>query len=543
MPANKNLSNVNVGTSPNSGDGDLLRDAFVKINQNLNSIYDNGQFLTYGSDNNFVPGYAWVNDKDTGMFRAGSGRISFTLNGVESLSLNENGTFRWFGADIATQSYVNTLLTTFTGGINAANITVTVNTGANVQANVTVNGLPVVTSLPTLGNSQGRIVQYNGDVWIFSGYPAGNGVGLFADPTIARLAGSDFRWVRFRGDSAISIGSIRPAIVPEGTIFYETGNAIPYLFISGAWRTLASVINQSAPQGLEVLGVLPAAANPSNYTGRTVVVGSNSFIYISGAWNNLGSYITGTVGSSSGSGISTGASLPAASGNVGDLFRKTGANADLYIYSGTAWQNISRYTSNNSVMRVPTLPALPADVTNYDAGSLIIVGTRTYILNTTKTSWDLYTPGNVNTTTSITLNAGQVGNVQLAANAVIATKLAPNVVAGYHLVSNTISSREILIGSIDSTKIATNAIIGSKIQNGTITGDKIAANSIDGSKILLGTIGRSQLAANIFSAASVSANNLSEISTNVGIISTGTLRSIDGKMIIDLNSKYIRIEF
>ena len=132
MPANKNLSNVNIGTSPNSGDGDLLRDAFIKINNNLNSIYDNGQFLTYGSDNNFIPGYSWVNDKDTGMFRAGSGRISFTLNGVESLSLNENGTFRWFGADIATQSYVNTLLTTFTGGINAANITVTVNTGANV---------------------------------------------------------------------------------------------------------------------------------------------------------------------------------------------------------------------------------------------------------------------------------------------------------------------------------------------------------------------------------------------------------------------------
>ena len=59
MPANKNLSNVNIGTSPNSGDGDLLRDAFIKINNNLNSIYDNGQFLTYGSDNNFIPGYSY----------------------------------------------------------------------------------------------------------------------------------------------------------------------------------------------------------------------------------------------------------------------------------------------------------------------------------------------------------------------------------------------------------------------------------------------------------------------------------------------------
>ena len=543
MPANKNLSNVNIGTSPNSGDGDLLRDAFIKVNNNLNSIYSDGQFLAYGGDNNFVPGYTWVSDRNTGMFTAGSGKINFTLNGVESLTLNENGSFKWFGADIATESYVSTLLNTFTGGINAANITVTVNTGANVQANVTVNGLPVVSSLPTIGNSQGRIVQYNGDVWIFSGYPAGNGAGLGADPTIARSAGSDYRWVRFRGDSAITIGSIRPLSVPEGTIFYETGNAIPYLYISGSWRTLASVINQSAPQGLEVLGVLPAAVNPSNYTGRTVVVGNNTYIYISGAWNNLGSYITGTVSSGSGSGISTGASLPSPSGNVGDLFRKTGANADLYIYSGTAWQNISRYTSNNSIMRVPTLPSLPSDVTDYDAGSLIIVGTRTYILNTTKTSWDLYTPGNVNTTTSITLNAGQVGNVQIAANAVIASKIAPNTISGYHLVSNTITSREILVGAIDTTKLATNSVTGLKIQNATITGDKIAANSVDGSKILLGTIGRSQLAANIFSAASVSANNLSEISTNVGIISRGTLRSTDGKMIIDLNSNFIKIEF
>jgi hypothetical protein len=543
MPANKNLSNVNVGTSPNSHDGDTLRDAFVKINNDFSSIYNNGQFLTYSGDTNQLPGYTWVSDTNTGMYSPGSGKISFTLNGVESLSLNENGTFRWLGADIATQSYVSTLLNTFTGGINAANIIVTVNAGANVQTNVTVSGLPVVSSLPTIGNSQGRIVQYNGDVWIFSGYPAGNGVGLSSNPSIARAAGSDYRWVRFRGDSAISVGSIRPETVPEGTIFYETGNAIPYLYISGAWRTLASAINQNSPLGLEVLVTLPPAANPANYTGRTVVVGSNSYIYISGAWNNLGNYIKGTVSSTTGSGISFGSTIPAASGNVGDLFRKTGANADLYIYNGTVWQNIARYTSNNSVMRVPTLPALPADATNYDAGSLIIVGSRSYILNTTKTSWDLYTPGNVNTTTGITLNAGQVGNVQLAANAVIASKIAPNTILGYHLVSNTITSREISVGTIDATKLAANAVTGIKIQNGTITNDKIATNSIDGAKILVGTIGRSQLAANIFNSISVSANNLSEISTNVGIISRGTLRSTDGKMVIDLNSKYIRIEF
>ena len=47
MATSKNLSNINIGTSPNSGDGDLLRDAFIKINENFNDIYNNGQFVTY----------------------------------------------------------------------------------------------------------------------------------------------------------------------------------------------------------------------------------------------------------------------------------------------------------------------------------------------------------------------------------------------------------------------------------------------------------------------------------------------------------------
>ena len=44
--ANKlNLANINVGTAANDGTGDLLRDAFVKINDNFSNIFANGQFL------------------------------------------------------------------------------------------------------------------------------------------------------------------------------------------------------------------------------------------------------------------------------------------------------------------------------------------------------------------------------------------------------------------------------------------------------------------------------------------------------------------
>jgi hypothetical protein len=45
MPTSKNLSNVNIGTAANSGDGDILREAFSKINDNFNVGFE-----PFGSD-------------------------------------------------------------------------------------------------------------------------------------------------------------------------------------------------------------------------------------------------------------------------------------------------------------------------------------------------------------------------------------------------------------------------------------------------------------------------------------------------------------
>lgn len=538
MPTQRNFSNVNVGTSANSGDGDLVRDAFTKINDNFNSLYSGGQYVGFPTDGRLNPGYTWSNDKDTGMYRPGSGRIAFSLNGVDSLNLNEDGTITWFGSQLATQGYVNSQISNFTGGISAANITVVTGSGT---ANVTINGIPVVSSLPTTGNHPGRIVFFTGDIWIFSDYPSGNGAGLPANPSIARLAGSDSRWIRFRGEGALSVGSIKPATAPEGTIFYETSNTIPYLFISGSWKTLSSVITSSAPSGLEVLTSLPATGSPDNYTGRTVVVGSIAYIFISGQWSTLSSYVSGAAGAG---GISSGAALPSIA-NVGELFRVTPGSATpagLYIYD-TAWRTIPQYTANTVIARIPTLPFLPTDVTYYSPGDLIIVGSATYILNTTKTSWDFFTPNSGSgTITGIALNSGQVGTTELAANAVTTVKIASNVIISSKLVSNTLTTREFADNSVTSAKIAANSITTSKIQDNSITGEKIAANTINGAKIVSGTIGKAQLAANIFTGVSVSANSLSEISLNLGTITSGVLRSSDNRFVIDLNNKSFRIE-
>ena len=395
----------------------------------------------------------------------------------------------------------------------------------------------MVATLPTLGNSQGRIVFYNGDVWIYSSYPVGNGTGLAADTVIARAAGSDSRWVRFRGDQAVSIGIVRPALAPEGTTFYETANAAIYMYLSGQWKTLSSLITSSSPAGIEVLVSLPSVGDPGNYSGRTVVVGSTAYIYVSGAWDSLSNYIVAT---GSGAGISSSGTLPA-SANVGELYRKTGTDAGLYIYDG-GWKTIPQYAGNTGTARINTVSSLPMDVTYYNGGDLIITGNVTYILSPDKSQWQIFSPGANTTVQNISLNAAQVGTRELANSSITLNKLIANTIIGSILVSNTITTRELSTGSVTSIKLADNSITSTKIQAGVITDREIAGNSIPGSKLQIGSITSRELATSSIVATSISANSLSEISQNAGVISSGVIRSTDGKMIIDLNSKFLRIE-
>jgi hypothetical protein len=534
MPSSKNLSNVNIGTSPNSGDGDVLRDAFIKVNDNFNALYTGGQYNAAGDDSKLHPGYSWSDDKDTGMYHLGSGKIGFSLNNRDSLLLDENGSIKWFNKELSTQDYVIAQINSFTGGVSAANIVVTTGTG---NTTVTVNGIPVVSALPTAANYEGRIVFYNGDVWTYSSYPAGNGAGLSANPGIARLAGSDSRWVRFRGDQAVTIGLVRPAIAAEGTTFYETGNAIIYMYLSGQWRTLSGLITSNAPSGLDVLLTLPLVGDPANYSGRTVVVGSTAYIFISGAWKSLSDYVSA---SGTGEGISSGATLPA-SANVGELFRKTGTSAGLYIYD-SAWQTIQQYSGNVGTARIRTVSSLPTDVTFYNGGDLIITGNVTYILRADKSLWDIFSPGANTTATSIVLNSAQVGTNELANSSITLNKLIANTIIGTTLVSNTITTRELATSSVTDVKIAANSITSSKIQAGVITAREIAANSIPGNRIQVGSITSRELSAGSIDVTTISATALSDLSQNAGTITSGVLRSTDGRMIIDLNSKFFRIE-
>lgn len=544
MPRTRNLSNINVGLTANDGTGDLLRDAFIKTNNNLNELYSGGQYLAFNPDARLTPGFSWLADRDTGFYRPGSGQISVSLNGNESLKMAEDGTFQWFGRTIATQEYVAAQIANFTGGLSSGNVTIVVEGGGGGSSNVSVNvnGVPLVSSLPTSGNYVGRIVFYLGDIWIYSDYPGGNGVGLPADSSIARAAGSDERWVRFRGDTAVTIGPIRPPAAAEGTLFYETGNAALYVYLAGNWKTYSSVVGGDSLTGFEVLTALPSTASPDNFDGRTVVVGTSVFIFRSGSWINLNTYLGGTANA----GISSGITLPATAGRAaGELFRKTGTNAGLYVFDNvtSSWLFLPQYVTSQGTARIQRLSSLPTNLSAYNAGDLVIVGSLTYILNAARTAWDFFTPGSSSgTITGVALTAGQVSNVELSSNAVITSKIASNVITSDKLTPEVITSRELAANIISASNLQANSVTAAKIQAAAISTREIAANSITSDKIVPGSITSEKLAAGAIAAQSITASNLSVISPNAGRITSGVFQSVDGRMLIDLNNKIMRIE-
>jgi hypothetical protein len=539
MPAERNLSNVNVGTTANDGTGDLLRDAFIKVNTNANALYNNGQFISFSADSRLVPGFTWFGDRDTGMYRPQSGEIGFALNGVQSLLLKNSGEITWYGDKIATEEYVVTELQKFTGGLASGNIVVNLgNVSGNTNVAVQVNGIPVFASLPTLGNYEGRLAFYNGDVWIYSSYPAGNGAGQAANPDIAREAGSDSRWVRFRGDSTISIGTRIPTSGVEGQQFYETANAKLYFYAQGAWKDTSAVIAQDLPTGIEVLTTLPLVSNPANFEGRTILQTSNNKVYLyrSGNWNLLSSYLDIT---GSGAGISAGNTFPLVGvSKVGELFRKEGSGEGLYVFDGFNWVTITAYVSDGASLRIPFYSSFPSGDT-LSPGTLVYVSNVLYVLNETKTAWNLFT---ANGTVNIQLQGNSVTNSQLANGSVTALKIVSNVITGDKLVSNTITTRELSDLSVTAVKIAANAVTSTKIAHSSIGAEHLTDGCVTSNNIADGSITASKLSGTAFTPQNISTPNVSSLSTDLGIITSGVLRSSDGKMLVDLNSKIIRIE-
>ena len=95
-------------------------------------------------------------------------------------------------------------------------------------------------------------------------------------------------------------------------------------------------------------------------------------------------------------------------------------------------------------------------------------------------------------------------------------------IQGNLVLDGTMNAKAIVAGTITADEMATDSITAVKIQTDAITASKIKADAVTADKI--------------------NVNNLSAIQANLGTITAGKMQSTDGKFVVDLDARYIKIE-
>jgi len=120
---------------------------------------------------------------------------------------------------------------------------------------------------------------------------------------------------------------------------------------------------------------------------------------------------------------------------------------------------------------------------------------------------------------------GSITNAKIGDAAIDNAKIADAAISTAKINDAAITTAKIKDAAIGSAQIANAAITSAKIKDANITNVKIADATIALAKIDTATI-----------------TNLSAIKADMGTITAGKLQSTDGKMVVDLDSKFIKIE-
>ncbi len=137
--------------------------------------------------------------------------------------------------------------------------------------------------------------------------------------------------------------------------------------------------------------------------------------------------------------------------------------------------------------------------------------------------------------TTAKIAAGAVTAAEIAAGSIITSKLAAGAVTANELAANSVVAGKISAGAVSTTELAANAVTTGKLAAGAVTANEIAANAIVAGKISAGTITAAELATNAVTAdkilagavtaGKISVNSLSAISADLGTVTAGTVQT------------------
>ena len=546
-----NLANVNVGSSPNTGEGDLLRDAFVKINASFANLYANGQFLANVVESRGAPGYSWEDDRNTGFYNPEDGVIVASLNGTDSLVMRSNGLILWRGDRVATATDINAAIAGLTGGGTGGG-----GGGGGGDTGSGFTGIPLVESLPSDGNFEGRLVlnAQDGEVYIYQ-----NGEWVLFKATLTPDAPSGIEFVNAFPTDNLWEGR---TVIKDGVLYiYQNGqwndlldtttpvasaitkvevvNALPtsdnfdgrqvlfedelYIFFNGSWVTAADFITPTAASisGVEIVNALPTT---DNFEGRQVLYDGQLYIYYNGAFVRASEVITPTAASVGIVEIINEAALP----TTGNFEGRTAFwDEGLWIYVNGAWTNYNTYVAGaggtdlgpNSVtgnmivegaISAAKLAAGSVIAGKIKAGAIGAAEIAAGAISAVKIATDAITAGKV--------AAGAINTRELVSNAITADKIGANQIIAGKIAVGAVSADQITAGAISTDKIATGAITAGKIQAGAIGADQIDARAITASKIATNTITSNEIASRTITAADIETGTLTGNEIRAGSI-------------------------
>ena len=240
MPGTKRV--INIGTNADDGTGDLLRDAFNKVNQNFDDVWTYGAVnsnlnLTGDTINGTTD--VIINPADTGAFKvtgdtiinSGNGNYNFTVNG-----------------DIANNVLYVQASTGRVGILNTSpTVAFDVTGDAKVSGTTTLNNL-TVEGTTILGNTNTDTIQYVGKV----------NSDLISSDSLKHIGGTSTRWGTVYATNLDVSGSI------SGTF---TGNMT---------STMTGDVNNTNVTTVNLTATGPSNLQNVNVSGNLVVQGTTT---------------------------------------------------------------------------------------------------------------------------------------------------------------------------------------------------------------------------------------------------------------------------
>jgi len=497
MATSYTISNVNVGSYANDGQGDPLRTAFVKINQNFSNVYSLALLGGNGGGSGNVTGnidYTTVNTYIRYYVSNSSGNF-LNLGNVANTLANILSTVQ--AVDLTNlNAQLSNVRAVSLNDLNLALSNVrTVNlsdlSNALVTVNNTINNISV-TSLTGLANALANVSYTN----------LGGLANALANVTTVALANVAQIAANIAANTPGPV-SVVSNLTANGTVAgqaaYNTTDRGLYVWNGNAWvspsASYTPTANSIASVGIWSTTPLP---NTGLFDGRTVfwTVDSNLYINIGGAWNNYNNYIRASSGN-----------VSLAANSISSAMLQSGIITADKIVSGAI---IAGKIAAGAISA--TEIAANAITSSLIASNAIIAGSISAgVISSEKIA------ANAITSSLVAANAIYAGAIQanaitansIAANAITSVQIAANSIYAGAIQANAITANSIAANSITSVQLAANSIYAGAIQAGSITANVLAANSITSVLLAANSITASQIATNSIYAGAIQAYAIS----------------------------------